>query len=121
MSFINSLKENLGFRGQNPNYNKQSSDYYTISPQQEYYEIILMRPRTLDDMDYIYDQIVEEKNPVIIDLGLLHRKGRLAFNAAGERIKELRDRYECESILLSQDSGKYLFILSPKRVKLQKK
>lgn len=120
MSFLSSLKENLGFRGQT-SYTEDYQEYYTISPQQEYYEIILIRPKTLEDMDYVYDQIVEEKNPVIIDLGFLHRKGRITFNAAGERVKELRDKYECESILLSQESGKYLFILSPKRVKLQKK
>lgn len=122
MSFLNTLKENLGFKGQNSNYSDQSyDDYYTISPQQEYYEIILMRPKTLEDMDYIHDQIVEENNPVIIDLAFIHKKGRIAFNAAGERIKELRDKYDCESILLSQDSGKYLFIISPNRVKIQKK
>ena len=121
MSFLNTLKENLGFRGQTPTYNDQDTESYTIYPQQEYYEIILLRPRTLEDMDYIHDQIVEEENPVIMDLGLLHKQGRVTFKAAGERIKELRDKYECESILLSQDSGKYLFILSPKRVKIQKK
>ncbi len=120
MSFLSSLKENLGFRGQT-SYADDYQEYYTISPQQEYYEIVLIRPKTLEDMDYIYDQIVEEKNPVIIDLGFLHRKGRITFNAAGEIVKELRDKHECESILLSQESGKYLFILSPKRVKLQKK
>ena len=120
MSLINKLKENLGFN-EHSRFDNQSSENYTITPQQEYYEIILMKPKTLEDMDYIHDQLIEENNPVIIDLGFLHRKGRITFNAAAERIKELRDKYECESILLSQDSGKYQFILSPKRVKLRKK
>lgn len=122
MSFLDTLKQNLGFTKPRQNVsNNPNEEYYTIIPEQAFYEIIMLRPKTLEDMDYVYDQIVQEKNPVILDLGFIHRKGRIEFNAAGERIKELRDKYNCESVLLSQYQGKYLLILSPPRVKLIKK
>ena len=94
-------------------------DDFTISPEQSFYEIILIKPKSMDDMDYVFDQIVEEKNPVILDLTFLQKKGINEFRQAGERLKILREQYKAEAILLSQ--VKNLIIVTPARVKLVKK
>ena len=53
-----------------PVYNDYEDDYVII-PEQSYYEIILIRPKTIDDINYVVDQVLEEKNPVIVDLSFL--------------------------------------------------
>ena len=71
MSFTDNLKKSLGFEEDDFGSAYGISDYgedeffedefTTISPEQTFYEIVLIRPKSVDDMDYIFDQIVEER------------------------------------------------------------
>ena len=90
-------------------------------PEQTFYEIVLIRPKSVDDMDYIFDQIVEENNPVILDLKFLEKQSEKDFRQAGEILKLLRHQYGAEAILLSQAEDKNLIIVTPSRVKLVRK
>ena len=129
MSFVDTLKRSLGFEESSVQRDAAISDFadefldetYTITPEQPFYEIILIRPRTLEDMDYIFDEIVQENNPVIVDLGFLQRRGPIEFKSATRKIKLLREEYDCEAILLAQEPGKNLIILSPPKIQLIKK
>jgi len=127
MSFIDTLKRSLGFdeetREPVSNYVNTLEDDFDdyIIPDPPLYEIILIRPRTSDDMDYVHDQIVEENSPVIIDLGFLESEGPDAFQMAGEKIKILRKNHNAEAISLCKANEKNLIILTPSRVKLIKK
>ncbi|WP_052332064.1 hypothetical protein [Methanobrevibacter arboriphilus] len=95
MSFIDTLKRSLGFDEETKE--PVTSDYaedilendFYIAPEQPFYEIILIRPRTVDDMDYVFDQVVEENNPVIVDLAFLENEGPDPFQMAGEKLKFL--------------------------------
>ena len=126
MNFIDTLKRSLGFdeetREPVTNYGEDllDNDYY-IEPEQAFYEIILIRPRTDDDMDYVFDQIVEENNPVIIDLGFLENEGPEAFQMAGEKIKILRKKHNAEAISICKGDEKNMIILTPSRIKIIKK
>lgn len=126
MSFIDTLKRSLGFDEES---REPVSDYaedllendFYIAPEQPFYEIILIRPRTVDDMDYVFDQIVEENNPVIVDLGFLENEGPDPFQMAGEKIKILRKEHNAEAISLCKGSEKNMIILAPSRIKVIKK
>ena len=126
MSFMDTLKKNLGFdeetREPVTNYSDDylDNDYY-IEPEQAFYEIILIRPRTADDMDYVFDQIVEESNPVIIDLGFLENEGPESFQMAKEKIKILRKKHHAEAISICNGEEKNMIILTPARIKIIKK
>ena len=96
-------------------------DVEPIIPEQPYYEIVLIRPRTIDDINYVVDQVMEEKNPVILDLSFLESESPANFKLAGDKIKQMRARYGAQALLLSRTSEKNLIILSPKKVKLVKK
>lgn len=129
MSFTDNLKKSLGFE-EDP-YGMSYSvdgfddsfldDDFTISPEQSFYEIILIKPQSIDDMDYVFDQVVEENNPVILDLIHLEKQGVAEFRKAGERLKVLREQYNAQAILLAQSSEKNLIIVTPSRVKLVRK
>ena len=113
---------------QNPNFNNNATsprpdfdDIEPIIPEQPYYEIVLIRPRTIDDINYVVDQVIEEKNPVILDLSFLESESSANFKLAGDKIKQMRTRYGAQALLLSRTSEKNLIILSPKKVKLVKK
>ena len=130
MSFIGTLKKSLGFEeNRNNKRNVGVNDFteefydetYTIVPEQSFYEIILIRPRTIADIAYISDQILEENNPVIVDLGFLERRGPVEFKNATRRIKILREQHNVEAILLAREEGKNLIILSPTQVQIIKK
>ena len=150
MNLMDTIKKSLGFeiteesrqlyrsnpgygspnRGprQNPNYNNTRTshrpdfdDIEPIIPGQPYYEIVLIRPRTIDDINYVVDQVIEEKNPVILDLSFLESESPANFKLAGDKIKQMRTRYGAQALLLSRTSEKNLIILSPKKVKLVKK
>ena len=41
-----------------------------IVPEHSFYEIILMKAKTLDEFDYALSHISEEKNPIIMDLSI---------------------------------------------------
>ena len=96
-------------------------DDYVITPEQSFYEIILIRPKTLDDINYVVDQITEERNPVILDLSFLEKESPANFKLAGDKIKQLRSRYGAQALLLSRTEDKNLIILSPKKVNLVNK
>ena len=131
MSFADNLKKSLGFEEDDFGSAYGISDYgedeffeeefTTISPEQTFYEIVLIRPKSVDDMDYIFDQIVEENNPVILDLKFLEKQSEKDFRQAGEILKLLRHQYGAEAILLAQAEDKNLIIITPSRVKLVRK
>ena len=75
-------------------------DIETIIPEQSFYEIVLIRPRTIDDINYVVDQILEQKNPVILDLSFLENESPANFKLAGEKIKQMRARYGAQALLL---------------------
>ena len=99
MGFSDALKRSLGFeenlsdKKNNDFSHEFRHEYYeeadTISPQHMDYDIMLIRPRTIDDINYMVDQIVEENNPVILDLSFLERESPANFKLAGNKIKEL--------------------------------
>lgn len=96
-------------------------DDYVIIPEQSFYEIALIRPKSIDDVNYVVDQVVEEKNPVILDLSFLERESPANFKLAGEKIKQMRARYGAQALLLARSEDKNLIIVSPKKVKLVNK
>ncbi|MCL2687750.1 MAG: cell division protein SepF [Methanobrevibacter sp.] len=126
MSFVDTLKRSLGFEEE---HGEPVTDYstgmvdndYYISPEQPFYEIILIRPKSIDDMEYVYDQIVEETNPVIVDLGYLENEGPDAFAMAGEKIKILRKQHGAEAISLCRGTEKNIIVLTPYRINIIKK
>ena len=89
-----------------------------IIPEQSFYEIVLIRPKTIDDINYVVDQVVEEKNPVILDLSFLEKESAPNFKLAGDKIKQMRARYDAEALLLARTEEKNLIIISPKKVKV---
>jgi SepF-like predicted cell division protein (DUF552 family) len=150
MGFTDALKRSLGFEEdtsslhnkQSNNYrrptapssdfrmpNNQASDlssqgYYddvSISPEQSFYEIMLIRPKTIDDINYVVDQVLEESNPVILDLSFLEKESPANFKLAGDKIKQMRSNYGAEALLLSRCTDKNLIIIAPKGVTLVRK
>lgn len=93
-------------------------DDFVITPEQTYYEIALIRPKTIDDINYVVDQVIEEKNPVILDLSFLEKESEPNFKLAGDKIKQMRERYGAQALLLSRTDDKNLIIVSPKKVKI---
>ena len=127
MNFFYTLKRSLGFdeEVQRPVTSEYADDIldddYYITPEPPIYEIILIRPRTVDDMNYVFDHIVEENNPVIVDLGFLESEGPETLQMAGEKIKILRNEYKAEAISLCKGPERNMIILSPSRIKIIKK
>ena len=99
---------------------RQSPDYddYVITPIESFYEIVLIRPKNIDDINYVVDQVIEEKNPVILDLSFLEKESEANFNLAGEKIKRMRTRYGAQALLLEHNLDKNLIIVSPRKVKI---
>lgn len=93
-------------------------DDYVIIPEQSYYEIVLIRPKTIDDINYVVDQVIEEQNPVILDLSFLERESAANFKLAGDKIKQMREKYGAQAVLLARNEDKNLIIVSPKKVKV---
>ena len=93
-------------------------DDYVIIPEQSFYEIVLIRPKTIDDINYVVDQVIEEKNPVILDLSFLERESAPNFKLAGDKINQMRAKYGVQALLLSRTEDKNLIIVSPKKVKV---
>lgn len=118
MSFIETLRRSLGSKENTSQNNSFQDEIDVIEPEQSFYEIIMIKPRSMDDIDYVFDQIVEENNPVIVDLGYLENEGSEIFKKAGEKIRILRHEYNAESILFCRDSTKNIIIISPPRVRL---
>ncbi|WP_407379554.1 cell division protein SepF [Methanobrevibacter sp.] len=114
-------RQNPNFGGNPTSPRPRYDDIEPIIPEQSFYEIVLIRPKTIDDINYIVDQVLEEKNPVILDLSFLENESPANFKLAGEKIKQMRARYGAQALLLSRTSEKNLIILSPKKVKLLNK
>lgn len=93
-------------------------DDFVIIPEQSYYEIVLIRPKTIDDINYVVDQVIEEQNPVILDLSFLEKESAPNFKLAGDKIKQMRERYGAQALLLARSDDKNLIIVSPKKVKV---
>lgn len=93
-------------------------EFEVITPEQSFYEIVLIRPKTIDDINYVVDQVLEEKNPVILDLSFLERESAANFKLAGDKIKQMRTRYGAQALLLARTDDKDLIIVSPKKVKV---
>ena len=149
MGFTDALKRSLGFeedtslsKKQSNNYKRQpfsslnfgmsnnnapdlSSDSYydgvSISPEQSFYEIMLIRPRTIDDINYVVDQIIEKSNPVILDLSFLEKESPANFKLVGDKIKQMRSDYGAQALLLAHCNDKNLVIVAPKGVSLVRK
>lgn len=113
-------RQNPNFRN-NPRPRPDFDDVEPIIPEQSFYEIVLIRPKTIDDINYVVDQVLEEKNPVLLDLSFLESESPANFKLAGEKIKQMRARYGAQALLLSRTSEKNLIIIAPKKVKLIKK
>ncbi len=113
-------RQNPNFRN-NPRPRPDFDDVEPIIPEQSFYEIVLIRPKTIDDINYVVDQVLEEKNPVLLDLSFLESESPANFKLAGEKIKQMRTRYGAQALLLSRSSEKNLIILSPKKVRLVRK
>lgn len=117
-------QQNGSQQRQTPNYNPNPKpeqvydDYEVITPEQSFYEIVLIRPKTIDDINYVVDQVLEENNPVILDLSFLERESAANFKLAGEKIKQMRARYGVQALLLARTDDKDLIIVSPKKVKV---
>ena len=67
------------------------------------------------------DQVLEEKNPVILDLSFLEKESPLNFKLAGDKINQMRTNYGAQALLLSRTEEKNLIIISPKKVKVGNK
>ena len=102
----------------NPNPTPDYDDYEVIIPEQSLYEIVLIRPRTIDDINYVVDQVIEENNPVILDLSFLERESAANFKLAGDKIKQMRADYGVQALLLARTDDKDLIIVSPKKVRI---
>ena len=91
-------------------------DDVVIVPEQSYYEIVLIRPRSIDDINYVVDQVLEEKNPVIVDLSFLERESVPNFKLARDKINQMRFNYGAQVLLLARSEDKNLIIISPNKV-----
>lgn len=96
-------------------------DDVTIYPEHSLYELILIRPKSLDDINYMVDQIIERSNPLIVDLSFLEKESPSNFKLAGEKIKSMRKNNGVQSFLISQCHGRNLILIAPKNIKLIKK
>ncbi len=96
-------------------------DDVVIIPEQSYYEIVLIRPKSIDDINYVVDQVLGEKNPVIVDLSFLEKESAPNFKLAGDKINQMRTKYGAQAVLLARNEDKNLIIISPKKVKVLNK
>lgn len=96
-------------------------DDFVITPEQSFYEIVLIRPKTIDDINYVVDQVLEENNPVILDLSFLERESAANYKLAADKINQMRSRYKVQALLLAKTEDKELIIVSPKKVKVVNK
>lgn len=94
-------------------------DFEYIVPEQPLYEVVLIRPKTIDDINYVVDQVIEENNPVILDLSFLEKESPANFKLAGDKIKQMRAHYGAQALLLARSSEKNLILVSPKKVAVQ--
>ena len=110
------LKKNLGL-----DYVDENKDEETIIvPEHSFYEIILMKINNIDDFVHALHHIVDEKNPIIMDLSNFERDTPEDFSTAGEKLKAFRDDTGGEAILLCKND-KNVIIVTPPEIKLIRK
>ena len=88
-----------------------------IVPDHSFYEIILIKAEDLDDVNYAVDQLVLEKNPVVLDLTYLADNYPDEFAATTHRLKELRENIGIGVILIAEE-GRNTLLISPQEIKL---
>lgn len=91
-----------------------------IVPEHSFYEIILLKAKSIGDVDDAFSQVTDEKNPVILDLTEIQRDNPSDFKTVGERIKDLRENHGAEAILLC-NKEKNVVIITPREIKLIRK
>lgn len=126
MGLMDNFKKSLGFEDQSENINKKTvteeypdEEDYFITPDQTYYEIVLIKAMLMDDIDYVFDQVIEEKNPVVLDLSYFEEENEGDFLSIGEKIKSLRETYDAEAIILCKTEEKHILLITPPRVKIK--
>lgn len=127
MGFIDQFKRSLGMEEEKRMSMKpfveeilESNTNVSITPEQPFYEIILIKPRTEDDLDYVRDQIIEG-NPVVIDVAYLEKEGDETFEMIGAKLNVLRKEHKAEAILLCKTKDKHIILISPNKIKVIKK
>ena len=102
------------------NYSYDAYDLDPITPQGSLYDIVLTRPRDSDDMDYVFDQVVQASNPVIVDLSDLKRNQAEEFKVAGAMLMDLRKQHNARVVLLDSNN-KSLILIAPESIEIVKK
>ena len=100
MGFTDALKRSLGFEEDTSLHNKQQNNYrrpstpssdfrmsnnnasdlsshsyyddVSISPEQSFYEIMLIRPKTIDDINYDHLEVTDDKPGVVVTHKVYH-------------------------------------------------
>ncbi len=110
------LKKNLGLEEEEGKEDQET----IIVPDHSFYEIVLMKVHNLDEFDYALSQVLEEKNPIIMDISILEKNSLDDFKLAGEKLKSFRDNNGGEAILLCKN-GRNIIIVTPAEIKLIRK
>ena len=84
-------------------------------------DLIASKEKSIDDINYVVDQVLGEKNPVIVDLSFLEKESAPNFKLAGDKINQMRTKYGAQAVLLARNEDKNLIIISPKKVKVLNK
>ncbi|MBI5681082.1 MAG: cell division protein SepF [Methanobacterium sp.] len=109
------IKKNLGLEDEK----EEEEVENIIVPEHSFYEIILMKAHGIHDLDDALNQIKEEKNPIILDMGFIDDDPD-EFKQAGEKLRDFRNTVGGEAILLCK-SGKNVVIITPPEIKLVRK
>jgi SepF-like predicted cell division protein (DUF552 family) len=128
MGFIDTFKRSLGMDEEvkrKPlksftHKDLEENDNLSITPDQPFFEIILIKPKSEDDMDYVRDQIIEN-NPVIIDISYLEKESQESYEMFTRKLNIIRKEHGAEAILLSKTKDKNIILVSPHKVKVIKK
>lgn len=113
---VDYIKKNLGLESDTAEEEEKET---IIVPEHSFYEIILMKAQGIHDIDDALNQITEEKNPIIIDMGYIDNNPD-EFKMVGEKLKNFRETVGGEAILLCK-SGKNVVIITPPEIKLVRK
>jgi len=113
---VDYIKKNLGLENEREEEEEKET---IIVPEHSFYEIILMKAQGIHDIDDALNQITEEKNPIIIDMGYIDDNPD-EFMMIGEKLKDFRENVGGEAILLCK-SGKNVVIITPPEIKLVRK
>jgi len=110
------LKKNLGLEEEEHKEEQET----IIVPEHSFYEIILMKVQNLDEFDYALKQVLDQKNPIIMDISILEKDSPDDFKLALEKLKGFRDDKGGEAILLCKN-GRNIIIITPPEIKLIRK